>query len=372
MLKRLFLVVMLSAFTTPACAEAVSSAATDSNLMVGIIVAVITGLLSAIATGFVTDRYTRSTEQRQKKATQDEVVRNYLGPLSDACEKVVWRMSEVFVSQQAQWSNTDAPADFTEYKQQSTLYRIATLLAWMRAIDTELRSLQEASAILDTPLSGAMRAARDTLSNGRAVEKRRLDGLCGLWGMNISEVDDQRRARLATRLEIELYRLDANSRNDPTSLRAAPAPQQLSVCVGLNRLLASELGLVPRPAGLIELELKTAVAPLCYRETLIYHDWQDAIADAMLKPDADSIRRFKVVGYEKFIALLHGKSPWFMALRDIVHDLRLDAPEPNDCRLEQLKIFAQRTASILLAIADREPGLIKADSVKDANDLLRA
>ena len=58
-----------------------------------------------------------------------------------------------------------------------------------------------------------------------------------------------------------------------------------------------------------------AIAALSYREALIYRDWQDAIGDAMLEADPDSVRRYKIVGYERFETILMGQSLWMEGVR---------------------------------------------------------
>jgi hypothetical protein len=49
------------------------------------------------------------------------------------------------------------PLIFNEYKRKSTLYRIASLLGWIRAIHLELSALPRGTSGFLTPVSEAMR-----------------------------------------------------------------------------------------------------------------------------------------------------------------------------------------------------------------------
>ncbi|WP_204320594.1 hypothetical protein, partial [Klebsiella pneumoniae] len=70
------------------------------------------------------------------------VYRQYLAPLSESCEKIVWRSKEIFIDKRHAFLKTSTlPLDFNAYKRISTLYRIATLIGWIRGMNLELRAL---------------------------------------------------------------------------------------------------------------------------------------------------------------------------------------------------------------------------------------
>ena len=106
--------------------------------------------------------------------------------------------------------------------------------------------------------------------------------------------------------------------------------------------------------GILEETVKQAIAALSYREALIYRDWQDAIGDAMLELDPDSVRRYKIVGYERFEKILEGKSLWIEVFRESINDIDFEAIDPNDFRSKQLKALALATAEILIHLAQSE------------------
>ena len=354
-----------------ASAESVSSAASEPNPMLGLVAAALVGVLSALATQFTGDRFSRSNERRLKKATHDEIVRNYLSPLADACGRLLWRMREAFPADRAQWGPSDAPEDFVAYKRQSMLYRIATLLAWMRAIEIELSALPQASAILATPLSKAMSDVRNALASGTGTEQLRLDGLARCWKLNLTELDEKKRERLATRLRVEMYRSHAPSRKNPLALKTAPQEELLEVCVALNRMLSLDLAVLPLSRSKIAHTLEQARGVLSYYETLIYNNWQDAIADSMLRPEKDSVRRFNVIGLKDFVKLLNSEDVWIAVFRSIVLNLDFDQQDPSDRRTEQLKELSKKTADVVIAIAGRESHLVSPGTLSLAEEFKR-
>lgn len=119
--------------------------------------------------------------------------------------------------------------------------------------------------------------------------------------------------------------------------------------------------------------MERAVGGMSYREALLYRDWQDALGDAMIERDPDSIRRFRIVGYEKFMALLETESSWFKVLAKSIDDIDFDEIDPSDFRSQQLRDISAAVAAILIGIAQTkdsflvDPGCLEAATrLKDA------
>jgi hypothetical protein len=85
----------------------------------------------------------------------------------------------------------------------------------------------------------------------------------------------------------------------------------------------------------------------------------------MLELDKDSVRRFKVIGFEQFERVLAGESLWMEVFRESIVDINFDSADPNDYRAIQLKSLASATANILLCLATTEdqdlvsPGIVE-------------
>ncbi|WP_204283133.1 hypothetical protein, partial [Klebsiella pneumoniae] len=74
------------------------------------------------------------------------------------------------------------PLDFNAYKRISTLYRIATLIGWIRGMNLELRALPRGKTNVATPISKQIAAFQKALADGPHVELHRLTRLSALWG----------------------------------------------------------------------------------------------------------------------------------------------------------------------------------------------
>ena len=172
----------------------------------------------------------------------------------------------------------------------------------------------------------------------------------------MASVEGVQRQSLATRLEIELYRCAGDAlKHDSNYLKKLDPPdRKLEVCRSLANFLCRELKRAQLDDGILEETVKQAIAALSYREALIYRDWQDAIGDAMLELDPDSVRRYKIVGYERFEKILEGKSLWIEVFRESINDIDFEAIDPNDFRSKQLKALALATAEILIHLAQSE------------------
>jgi hypothetical protein len=321
------------------------------------LVAALIGAFSALITTFFKDfLIQRWNETHTKSVEQRDIFRNYAAPLAGACQRLCWRFNEIFLEDRPQFLMTATlPLVYNEYKRRSTLYRIATLVGWIRALDLELDALPRGASGFLTPVSGALSDVQSALADGPDVEILRLKQMCSVWSIDIDSLDDKRRKSLATRFEIRLYELAGNSlKHDSNHLKSLGHDKKLEVCLGLCEFLCKELRRAPLDRGIIEETLNRAVAGLSYREALIYRDWQQAIGDAMLELDKESVRRYKVIGFEQFEKVLVGESLWMEVFRDSIVDIDFESVNPNDYRATQLKSLAVGAAKVLLCLASTE------------------
>ena len=213
---------------------------------------------------------------------------------------------------------------------------------------------------------------QSALADGPDVELMRLKQMCDVWRLRWDDIDDRRRKSLATQFEIKLYSLAGDElKHDSDYLKKLEHGKKLEICRGLSEYLCAELRRAPIDHNVVAETINQSVTALSYREALIYRDWQDAIGDAMLEPDPDSVRRFKIVGYERFEEILKGKSLWLEVFRDSIVDIDFDRVDPNDFRAKQLKGVATSVADIVVSLVNGGEGdLLSEDVLKVANELL--
>jgi hypothetical protein len=159
-------------------------------------------------------------------------------------------------------------------------------------------------------------------------------------------------------------------KHDSDHLRNLDNNEKLRICQDLSQFLCKELARVNIDSGVIRETLNQAVSTMSYREALIYRDWQDAIGDAMLEFDADSVRRFKLIGYDQFERLIKSKSLWIEVFRSSINDINFDTVDPNDFRAEQLKSLAVAVSNILIGLYDSaDKDLVDIDALDIAKKL---
>ncbi len=293
-------------------------------------------------------------EHRVRRRSEADIYRQYLGPMSAACEKIMWRSREIFVEKRHSFLKTSTlPLDFNAYKRQSTLYRIATLVGWIRGMSLELSAAPHRSSRFIAPIAKEISAFQKALADGPHVERRRLDQMCAIWAIDLSALTEDQLARLAMRFEIALHTAAGGIlRANPNYLRDLTRQEQITLCTALSAFLCESAGCRTVSPAAVEETIELAIGGLSYREALLYRDWQDALGDAMLVQDADSTRRFKIIGYEAFGELLKSPSPWIQVLATSIDDIDFDEVDPNDFRSKQLQDISAAVAAILIRISE--------------------
>lgn len=271
----------------------------------------------------------------------------------------MWRADEIFVKRRHAFLKTATlPLDFNGYKRTSTLYRIATLLGWVRGMTIELRALPHARGAKRMPIAREILAFQTALAEGTHVEQHRLVNLAELWGFDLSALSEPRRSQLGLSFEIEAHRLTGGRmKSTGDDLKALRGADKHRICEGLITFLEREAGGQPNSGALDDATIEQAIRALSYREALLYRDWQDALGDAMIEIDPLSERRFRIIGYDAFTALLDTEKPWFKVFAHSIDDIDFDEADPLDSRAQQLRDVSAAVANIVIAVsktADRD------------------
>lgn len=319
--------------------------------------AALIGALAALITPLIKDLFVQHlNEKRTRSQSQREIFRNYAAPLISSSEKLVWRFSEIFLDSRHQFLKvTTLPLVYNEYKRKSTLYRIASILGWIRAVNLELSALPRGASGFLTPISDAIGKLQSALADGPHVEVHRLKQICAVWHLDVGSLSDDEKKSLATRLEVKLYELAGDQlKEDSDHLKNLDDPGKRDICEELAKFLCDKLHRTNIDSRIVDETINRAIAALSYREALIYRDWQDAIGDAMLELDPDSVRRFKIVGYERFEAILKEQSLWIEVFRHSIDDIDFESVDPNDFRAKQLRDLAVAVSQVLICFSQTD------------------
>lgn len=324
------------------------------------------GAIAALIVPFLKDFLFQSlNERRVETRRQEQVSRNYLAPLSDACQKLIWRFSEIFIEDRHQWlKTTTLPLEYNEYKRHSTLYRIASLVGWIRAIDLELSALPRSKGALRSPVSEGVSQVQSALADGPHVEVHRLESVCSILRLGIDDLSEERKQRLATRLEVALYDAIGPDRAiENFDIENLELGRKKEICQRVSDFLCGELGKAKIDRKIVAESTNSLIRGLTYREALIYRDWQDAIGDMILVRDSDSIRKFKIRGFAEFEQILEADLAWIKTFKKLVADVDFETRDANDFRAKQLLRLAQSVSAILIEIATTKEGDLVPDKV---------
>ena len=372
MFTRAFLLILLF-FQSTAVNGQTAAQPTGTSAVIPIVAAII-GAAFAIAGILLKELIIyRANAQRAKAESQKDIVRSYMAPLTSAREKLIWRFKEIFIDKRHHWlmSNT-LPISYNEYKRVSTLYRIAAVLGWIRAINLELNSLAQGTSRFTTPLASAINSFQSALADGPHTELRRLEQLCGSWSLDIANKPLAERTSLARDLEIEYYRIGGSKLgDDPDYLLDLSDEKKLECCTTLSAFLFEKLRIKPLSSEFVRERIQSTLESLTYQESLIYREWQEAIGDAMLVTEPGSIRRFRIVGYSDFIKLLRTKSAWINAFRTSIDDINFSIIDQRDVRRQQLIKLSKAVADMLDAIARTEDKDLVSDEALAAAEQLQ-
>lgn len=294
-------------------------------------------------------RAKRSQEIEDKKQaaneTQQDLIRLYSDPLIDATSSLKYRLIEILDKNQARYLLIGTPkSSFFNYKRISTLYRIAALLAWIRAVRRE-RSYLDPKQASESEVMKTISKLESALADGAHVELQRLEELLNLW--RVKSMDQSVKIKIASLIDGE--RVEFLASNGVLAARDLPKLDQEELskrCADIVRRLAS----VEIPNDVV-IRLSDHVSVIFgIKEAYIYRDWQAAIGDLMLQDDKIGSRHFSVIGFGAFEAMFlkaydrdeaTDARRWLDRLKALVHDLDVEREGIFDARREQLRKLYQ-------------------------------
>lgn len=268
-----------------------------------------------------------------------DLVRLYADPLKDAVTSLKFRLVEIVEDQQARYLLVDAPKTlFFEYKRISTLYRIAVVLGWIRAIRRERSYLDPEQAAGSVEMQ-AISELEKALADGNHVELQRLDELSALWDVPTIDGNRKRIANLIDGLRAEFL-----AARRVLSFRDLTAEEQIELATQCADIIRREASVEIDDDRILASAEKTADT-FGIKEAYLYRDWQAAIGDLMLQEDKVGARHFSVLGFGQFedmvIVAQRKKRPaamrWFDRLERLIHDLDMTRSDTFDARRAQLR-----------------------------------
>ena len=349
----------------PAPVDASTPAVTAALIgLMGVLVGLaIRDVIMPAILAFTKRRDQLADRQADKSQIRHDLVRAYADPLLDAVKALFYRLDEIVTKKNGEFLWANAPkVPFHEYKRISTLYRIAALLGWLRAIKRERSSLdpQQVEVGEESVLLFDIEVA---LADGEHVERHRVEELTALWG--VKAVDDERKGYVASKVDVvrAVYLLSEGVLS-ATDLSELAQQHLAAMCAEIIKEYGDRQ---VEPSTVIATAGDAAVI-LGIKEAYLYRDWQVAIGDMMLKEEQGGVRRYAVIGYaefeDRYLRAMAENEPtldarWFKRLEAIVHDLRMERADFADARRDQLKKLHESSRKLKLALEARIEALKK-------------
>lgn len=324
------------------------------SAFVGSLAALITVILKEFAIFFW-------KESRDERKSELAIYRNYADPLLSSAIDLFWRLREALTrpSRGAYLATGGNENLFEKYKFESTLYRLAALIAWIRAFRRELTFLSLGRGDELRFLKEAITKFETALADGAHVESERIRRLSEVWQIELP-TDSNELSKLAVDVEQTLKRLTPPSDKDQDLLVDSEEAVQKMVCKEVSALMQAASQGEPLGDELIKETLDQAVPSLSMREAWIYRDFQSGIGDLMITEIQGASRRFDVLGFKEFEALLRSgdeeSERWINRISRVFDGVDVSKPDEFDARvgmLEETLFACMDLVTALVAIDDR-------------------
>jgi hypothetical protein len=338
----------------------------DSALVVGIIAGAVSAAIFLIGEA-IKWMYRRA----DRAESAQRVYRKYADPIQFTTDGLLWRMKEIFDGSGAGYYlvGREHHAPFEHYKAISTLYRLAALLGWIRALRRELFFLPDRRSKKMRTFEAALSGVGFLLADGGHMEVARVASLVAILHPGFAAPPDKV-AEAGTHLDYEIDRKLLTF--GAASLRELTERNAREVVSMADQLVSTEFGLPLASQQVLDSEWRKCMDFLAAREAWIYRDWQAAIGDLMLNEAAGGERKYEVMGFLKFEEMLGNGSPeqkkWLNRLNSLFEEFDVKAAPEKDARIDQLKRLYSACGQILIAIheIDRRHSNVGTDALQAA------
>ncbi|MDY7093615.1 MAG: hypothetical protein SX243_11655 [Acidobacteriota bacterium] len=342
------------------------------------IVASVTALVTAIATVAIKDFLIRVFfEDREKSKVAETVFRQYADPLASITTSILWRFDEIFHQEgRAAFLTSPRPRTrYEEYKMKSTLFRLASLLGWIRAIRIELSFLASPTAEDARAIERGIGELEAALADGPHVELNRFSRLCKHLEWD-EPPSSERKARISAQIE-RMIKKTVHQHGVVVASQLDSAAQE-ELCLGIVADLTSALGTTSLSASEIKANVPAITRIIGVKEAFLYRDWQSGIGDLMLSEKNGEGRRFDVIGFREFEKIHDDEEsedrPWILRLEELFEGLDLGAADADkyDARIHQLKGVMLASARLLkhLGAAQGKRKSVSAKTLAKADQVL--
>lgn len=318
--------------------------------LAGTVFGAVLALLTSIGAGVA--RVVRDVSERFRSARR--LHEKYSDPLAIAALALMYRLEELVAEDgRDYYLQTRAPrTSFEVYKATSTLYRLAVVLAWIRALRRELLFLRADKGRPrkhQRALESALDSLSSSLADGHHMEEMRVSTVASHLGLALP---DESLRPLGASVDVILDRF-VHTRGATGIAQLSKRHQRRAVEAAVAEITRSCNPHAPHlpPSGI---DWQSIVPMLDAREAWIYRDWQAAIGDLLLVSAPEGPRAYDVVGYRVFEQLhdagTEEEKKWIRRLSVLLEDVRMTSPAHVDARPEVLRAAYRACGQIIIAV----------------------
>lgn len=303
--------------------------------IIGAAIGAIVALISILLKDWI---FQLLSESRKSKKERGETFKKYANPIILSSVSLAFRIKEIFENR-GYFLLDDTPKNsFNKYKYISTLYRICSLLGWIRASKKEI-SFIEVKKKKFKSIENVLQKFENSLADGTHIETSRVEHLCREWNLNYGSLSLEAKKKLGIEIE-HIYRkyIFEYSAQLPNKLNDEKQVELLKIIADFicketkNEILEIEL---------IREKQKTAIKEISRIENWIYRDWQLAIGDLMIVEAENASRKYEIIGYGEFECLYEAppepQKRWIERIDNLFKNLNVFVDDRFDARVLQLK-----------------------------------
>jgi hypothetical protein len=324
-------------------------------------------------------------ERRSDQKARSAIYERYSNPLVTSAISLLNRCHEILCQEHRPVylrgaginSSPSQGGEFRSYKKLSTVYRLATVLGWIRACRREFSYLRVAEPGDAISVDEAINDFENALADGNWVEQERVVRLCELWHLCTSEKlqGDQRIEALGVQVDNLIWDHLGLANLDDVSLLNEES--QRALCRTIADCLSSHLRTNVVGDASMDRSWPDAFSIIGMREAWLYRDWQSAIGDVMIQPSQSDTRKFDVMGYgdfEQILSVGSEKQKLVLArLLAIFDNLDFSIEDRFDARPRQLRSIAKANAKLILAFhgIKGKQSIVSVRDIERANTIIR-
>lgn len=320
----------------------------------------------------------RNKKQESKKVL--DVFKLYGEPLALSVRSMAFRLKEIFQYNARYFRSSTPPNEKHRYHYVSTLYRLCSVMGWIRAASREQASLDVADKRFNLEIDRSLKAFQSTLSENKQINGSLIQFLCQQWNLSCETIEAEDMARWEEKIDGMIWQA-LHDQKENTLHEIHEEKFQLSLITDVSEFLAKALEQDPVPTDTLSSNRSKAFGALGRKEAWIFRDWQYAIGDMMIRENNSefSPRRLEVIGYREFEDLFlklendprHNR--WIERVDRLFRNLNLSSDDRIDARPQQLKNILSSLIRLLevLENADQSTDLFTPEEVLELKEFDR-